>query len=98
MISRCGRPCQKRRLVGELKGLAAVLGLLDSNAIEFLQGGGNASLDSALIEKLIEERGEAKKNRDFVLADNIRDQLLAQGVVLEDSRDGTRWRREKSVS
>jgi cysteinyl-tRNA synthetase len=46
------------------------------------------------IEALIEERAEAKKNRDFSRADEIREELLSQGVVLEDSRDGTTWRRE----
>ncbi|WP_461482448.1 cysteine--tRNA ligase [Porticoccus sp.] len=46
------------------------------------------------IEMLIAERAAAKKNRDFARADQIRDDLLAQGVVLEDSREATTWRRE----
>lgn len=52
-----------------------------------------ASLD-AEIEGLIEERNQARKDRNFARADEIRDQLLAQGIVLEDSSQGTRWRRE----
>ncbi len=48
------------------------------------------------IEKLIRERQEARKNRDFALADKIRDELLQQGIVLEDTRDGVRWRKVKT--
>lgn len=45
------------------------------------------------IEKLIEERQAARKARDFKRADEIRDQLLAQGIVLEDTREGVKWKR-----
>ncbi|MBB5148897.1 cysteine--tRNA ligase [Ureibacillus thermosphaericus] len=45
------------------------------------------------IEKLIEERNIARKNRDFKRADEIRDQLLSMNIILEDTRQGTRWKR-----
>lgn len=45
------------------------------------------------IEKLIEERQAARKNRDFARADQIRADLLARGIVLEDTREGVKWRR-----
>lgn len=45
------------------------------------------------IEALIEERNMARKNRDFARSDEIRDQLLAMNIVLEDTRQGTRWKR-----
>lgn len=45
------------------------------------------------IEKLIEARTQAKKNKDFKLADEIRDELLEKGIVLEDTRQGVKWRR-----
>lgn len=48
----------------------------------------------AEIEALIEERKNARKNKDFARSDEIRDQLAAQGIVLEDGAQGTRWRRE----
>ncbi len=48
------------------------------------------------IERLIAERDEARASKDFARADEIREQLLAQGIVLEDSATGTRWRREAS--
>ena len=45
------------------------------------------------IEKLIDARTQAKKNKDFKLADEIRDELLEKGIVLEDTRQGVKWRR-----
>lgn len=50
------------------------------------------SLDDE-IERLIQERQAARKARDFKKADSIRDQLLAQGIILEDTREGVKWKR-----
>ena len=47
----------------------------------------------AEIEKMIEERQAARKNRDFARADQIRADLLAKGIVLEDTREGVKWKR-----
>jgi len=52
----------------------------------------NESLDEE-VEKLINERVTAKKERNFARADEIREQLLQMGIVLEDTRQGTKWRR-----
>jgi cysteinyl-tRNA synthetase len=46
------------------------------------------------VQKLVDERQAARKNRDFARADAIRDQLLAQGIVLEDTPGGVRWKRQ----
>jgi len=46
------------------------------------------------IEQLIEERTQARKNRDFSRSDEIRDQLKEKGILLDDTPQGTRWRRE----
>lgn len=46
------------------------------------------------IEKLIEERQMARKNKNFVRADEIRDELLNKGIILEDTREGVRWKRK----
>ena len=46
------------------------------------------------IEKLIAKRIEARQNKDFARSDEIRDQLKEQGIILEDTAQGTRWRRE----
>jgi cysteinyl-tRNA synthetase len=77
-----------------LKSLGAVLGLLQDNPSAFLQAGGSNELDASSIDALIAERVQAKADKNFARSDEIRDQLKAQGVVLEDSRTGTTWRRE----
>jgi cysteinyl-tRNA synthetase len=46
------------------------------------------------IEALVARRNEARRNRDFATSDKIRDQLLDRGVLIEDTREGTRWRRK----
>lgn len=73
-----------------LKALAATLGLLQAEPKAFLQGG-QAGLDEAWVEQQIEARVEAKRSRDFALADRIRAELLAAGVELKDSAQGTTW-------
>ena len=46
------------------------------------------------IEQKIEERQEARRKRNFARADQIRDELVAAGVLIEDTKDGVRWRRK----
>jgi cysteinyl-tRNA synthetase len=50
--------------------------------------------DQEQIEALITQRNEARRNRDFALSDKLRDELLRLGVVIEDTKEGTRWRRK----
>jgi cysteinyl-tRNA synthetase len=55
--------------------------------------GGEGEILDEEIETLIEERNTARKNRDFARSDEIRDQLLSMNIILEDTRQGTRWKR-----
>jgi|TARA_B110000908_G_C10260853_1_gene459115 cysteinyl-tRNA synthetase len=86
------------KLVAELKGLGGIFDILGSDPEAFMKGGVVGSQSGSLspneIDSLVLERAVAKKSQDFLLADRIRKDLLAQGVVLEDSREGTSWRRE----
>lgn len=83
----------KPQLRAELLAAAGFLGLLQEDAEAWFQQGADDALSAEVIDALISERAEAKKARNFARADDIRDQLKAEGVILEDSREGTRWSR-----
>ncbi|MDB5750875.1 MAG: cysS [Ramlibacter sp.] len=74
---------------GLLKALGGTLGILQGEPRAFLQAG--AGLDEAAIAQKIAARAAAKAAKDFVQADRIRQELLAQGIVLKDSATGTTW-------
>ncbi len=86
---------QAGQLAYQLKSLGDILGLFQQDPDAFLKGERKeGELSSDDIEKLIEQRADAKKARDFAESDRIRDELAAQGVILKDSREGTTWFRE----
>ena len=82
----------RQRLKGELLGAGRVLGLLQQDPAAWF-GRGASSDDDARIQALIDERAAAKKSRDFARSDAIRDQLAAEGILLEDTPQGVRWKR-----
>ena len=85
------------RLAGELKHLGGVLGLFSQDPATFLKGAaGSLALTAEEIEARIQARAEAKKAKDFAVADGIRDELAELGIILKDSREGTTWVVEKS--
>ena len=71
-------------LLNIIEPLCDVLGIITERKTEIL--------DSE-IEDLIEQRTQARKNKDFALADKIRNDLLDRGIVLEDTREGVKWKR-----
>jgi cysteinyl-tRNA synthetase len=74
---------------GLLKALGGLLGLLQTDPTTYLQSG--AGLDDDAIQAQIQARADAKKAKNFAEADRIRNELLAQGIVLKDSATGTTW-------
>jgi cysteinyl-tRNA synthetase len=80
-------------LAATLKGLAGIIGLLQRDAQQFLQAGDQNTSQNAQIEAKIAARAQAKRDKNFALADGIRAELLQQGIILEDSAQGTSWRR-----
>lgn len=73
-----------KKVLKVMEDLCGVLGIETTKEEEILDED---------IEKLIEERQVARKNKDFARADEIRDQLLEQGIVLKDTREGVKWSR-----
>lgn len=73
------------RVISLIKELGGVLGILSRKTEDDM-------LDEE-IEDLIQQRTDAKKNRDFAKADRIRDMLKEKGILLEDTRQGVKWKR-----
>ena len=85
-------PAERTRLRAELVGAGFALGLLQQDPAEWF-GRGASNDDDARIQALIEERAAAKQARDFARSDAIRDQLANEGILLEDTPQGVRWKR-----
>jgi cysteinyl-tRNA synthetase len=81
-------------LAAALRRMGGILGLLQSDPQAFLRGGADGGLTDAQIEALIDRRAEARKNRNWAESDRLRDELKAQGVILEDTAGQTSWRRQ----
>jgi len=81
----------RQRIVDALADVDRVLGVLDPAEWPSIEAASGPSEEE--IERRIQERLDARKRRDFAASDRIRDELAAQGVVLEDTPQGTRWKR-----
>lgn len=80
---------QQAALAGQLRFLGGVLGCLQSDPQEYLQGG--AGDEAQWVEEMIAKRAAAKAAKDFATADAVRDELVAKGIVLRDGPEGTTW-------
>jgi cysteinyl-tRNA synthetase len=86
---------RKAELAAQLKALGAMFGILQRNPVDYLQSASGAEqINAEQVEALITERLDARKAKDFARSDEIRDQLKAVGVLLEDAAGKTTWRRE----
>ncbi len=81
-------------LAGNVADAAGVLQLFDDVFDVIRPTVSDTGLSDADIEKLITERQEARRSRNFQRSDEIRAHLLEQGIVLEDTKDGARWKRK----
>lgn len=77
-----------------LRRLGGILGLLQNDPHTFLRGAADGGLTDTQIEALIARRAQARKNKNWAESDRLRDELKAQGVILEDTADQTTWRRQ----
>ena len=81
----------RERVLAALAGVDQVLGVLDP--ADWPEGKAEAEISAEEIERRIEQRKEARQRRDFAESDRIRDELAGLGVILEDTPQGTRWKR-----
>ena len=85
-------PEERAQLKADLLGAGFTLGLLQQSPVAWFERGASES-DDARIQLLVDERAAAKRARDFARADAIREQLASDGILLEDTAQGVRWKR-----
>ncbi len=86
-------PAQARQLAATLRQLGGILGLLQDDPEHYLHSLSGGAPETDQIEALIAQRNAARAAKNWAEADRIRDELTAQGIVLEDGSEGTSWRR-----
>src|SRR5207244_640829 len=81
----------RERVEAALADVDRVLGALDPEQWKAKDGGEE---DAEEITRLVHERDEARRRRDFAASDRLRDELAGRGILLEDTPQGTRWKRK----
>ena len=83
---------EKKKIKGKILATGKLIGILQEDPDKWLGYGYSESLDNKAIENLIKKRNEARRNKNFALADSIRDELKNKKIEIEDTKDGTIWR------
>jgi len=83
---------EKKKIKGKILATGKLIGILQEDPDKWLGYGYSESLDKKTIENLIKKRNEARRNKNFTLADSIRDELKNKKIEIEDTKDGTVWR------
>ena len=83
---------EREKIKYNLLEVGKILGILQQNPNQWLGYGKSKNLDESTIEGLIKDRNEARRNKNFNMADNIRDRLRDMGIEIEDTSNGTIWR------
>ena len=86
-------PAERAALAARLRASAALLGLLGTDPNAWFMTEVSDGLSAEQIETMLAARRAARASRDFRLADQIRDELVEAGILIEDGAEGTRWRR-----
>ena len=84
---------EQQQMAAAMFAAGDLMGLLQTDPEQWFAGNAEGQISAEEIEVLLAKRKQAKAERDFETSDDIRDQLAAAGVSIEDGRDGTTWRR-----
>ncbi|MEQ8391435.1 MAG: cysteine--tRNA ligase [Thalassospira sp.] len=91
-LNKSEKKYERAEAKGEILAAAKLLGILEADPEAWFTGSADED-EAAEIDDLITQRADAKKNKDFATADKIRNDLLARGILLEDFKEGTSWKR-----
>ena len=94
-INKAETPEEAQKLGSELKACGGLLGILQLEPETFLKSGNDSDLSAEAIEDLIKTRNQARTDKDWATADRVRDELVEQGIQLNDSGGETSWTRAR---
>jgi len=93
LLNKSDDAAERETLAAQMYAAGELMGLLGNDPEDWFAGHVEGDMPAEEVEALIDQRNQARKDRDFQAADAIRDQLAAAGIAIEDGPDGTTWRR-----